>query len=429
MGRSAKRQSVVTSVSVAIVAFAATVIGLNFVQPERRLKQPVEHRYATSDPEFRHELSTLLGPPILDGNRVANLENGERIFPEMLAAIRAARRSITFETYIYWSGTIGREFADALSERAQAGVPVHVLVDWVGSQKMDEQMVSRMEKAGVEVKRYHPLQWYHLTRMNNRTHRKVLVVDGRVGFTGGVGIADKWQGHAQDPDHWRDSHYRIEGPAVAQMQAAFMDNWIKTTGKILRGDRYFPHLESVGNVSGQVFTSSPSGGADSMLLMYLMAISSSERSIDLSASYFVPDELTMTAFEEAIRRGVRVRIIVPGEHIDTEIVRKASRVQWGKLLAHGVTIHEYEPTMFHCKMLIVDGLLVSVGSTNFDMRSFRLNDEANLNVYDPAFAKEATAVFEQDLQRSRNITLAMWRDRPWQERALEHVASVFSSQL
>jgi cardiolipin synthase A/B len=423
------RNTVVKCVCLVIIACAGTVIGLNFVQPERRLKQSVEHRYSTDDPEFRHELSTLLGPPIIEGNRVANLENGAEIFPAMLAAIKAARKSITFETYIYWSGEIGRQFAEALSERARAGVPVHVLVDWVGSQKMDENLVTLMEDAGVEVMRYHPLQWYHLMRMNNRTHRKVLVVDGKVGFTGGVGIADKWEGHAQDPDHWRDSHYRIEGPAVAQMQAAFMDNWIKTTGKVLRGDAYFPNLEKAGNVAGQVFTSSPSGGADSMLLMYLMAISSSVKTIDLSASYFVPDELTLTALYDALLRGVRVRIIVPGEHIDTKVVRKASRATWGKLLEAGATIHEYEPTMFHCKMLIVDGLLVSVGSTNFDMRSFRLNDEANLNVYDPDFAKEVTAEFERDLEHSRNITLAMWRERPWHEKAMEEVASVFSSQL
>lgn len=429
MGGSGRRQSAVRSVSVAIVAVVATLIGLNFVQPERRLKVPVEHRYATADAEFRHELSVLLGPPILDGNRVSNLENGTEIFPAMLEAVRGAKRSITFETYIYWSGDIGREFADALSERARAGIPVHVLVDWVGSQKMEEALVVRMQEAGVQFRRYHPLHWYHLVRMNNRTHRKVLVVDGKVGFTGGVGIADNWDGDAQDPDHWRDSHYRIEGPAVAQMQAAFMDNWIKTTGKVLRGEEYFPNLEPQGAASAQVFTSSPSGGADSMLLMYLMAISSSIRSIDLSASYFVPDDLAVRALLEALQRGVRVRIIVPGEHIDTEIVRKASREIWGELLAAGATIHEFQPTMFHCKMLIVDGLLVSVGSTNFDMRSFRLNDEANLNVYDATFAQELTAVFEQDLERSRNITLEMWRERPWHEKAIEKMASLFASQL
>jgi cardiolipin synthase A/B len=427
--RRSKRQIVATSIGGIALAIAVTIIGLNFVPPERRIQQRVEHRYATDDPEFRHELGVLLGPPILDGNRVTNLENGAKIFPAMLAAVRSAKRSITFETYIYWSGDIGREFADALIERAHAGVAVHVLVDWVGSQKMDEQLIQRMKEAGVDIKRYHPLHWYHLVRFNNRTHRKVLVVDGKIGFTGGVGIADQWQGEAQDPAHWRDSHYRIEGPAVAQMQAAFMDNWIKTTGEVLRGEEYFPRLEAAGEAPGQVFTSSPSGGADSMLLMYLMAISSSVKTIDLAASYFVPDDLTLSALNDALKRGVRVRIIVPGEHIDTEVVRKASRANWGDLLAAGAAIHEYQPTMFHCKMLVVDELLVSVGSTNFDMRSFRLNDEANLNLYDAQFAKEVTAVFEQDLLSTRKITLAMWRNRPWHEKALESLADAFSSQL
>jgi cardiolipin synthase len=294
---------------------------------------------------------------------------------------------------------------------------------------MDEQLLAQMEAAGIEIKRYHPLHWYHLARMNNRTHRKLLVVDGKVGFTGGVGIADIWQGDAQDPDHWRDSHYRIEGPAVAQMQAAFMDNWIKTSGEVLRGEAYFPPLSAIGDAQGQVFTSSPSGGADSMLLMYLMAISSSTKTIDLSAAYFVPDELTRAALIAAMKRGVRVRIIVPGEHIDTEVVRKASRAGWGELLVAGAVIHEYEPTMFHVKMLVVDGLLVSVGSTNFDMRSFRLNDEANLNIYNAQFAKDVTAIFERDIKRARQVTLEMWSNRPWQEKAMERVASVFSSQL
>jgi cardiolipin synthase len=424
-----RKQIVAAGVFGALFAVAITVIALNFVQPERRIQRQVEHRYATDDPRFRHELSTLLGPPIVDGNRVANFENGEKIFPAMLAAIRGAQHSINFETYIYWSGDIGREFADALIERSQAKVPVHVLVDWIGSQKMDDVLVHRMEQAGVRIERYHPLHWYHLVRMNNRTHRKLLVVDGKVGFTGGVGIADQWEGDAQDHEHWRDSHYRIEGPAVAQMQAAFMDNWIKTTGHVLRGEAYFPPLKPLGDAAGQVFTSSPSGGADSMLLMYLLAISSAVKTIDLSASYFVPDDLTLRVLNDALRRGVRVRIIVPGDDIDTEIVRKASRASWGLLLATGAQIYEYQPTMFHCKTLIVDGLLTSVGSTNFDMRSFRLNDEANLNVYDAAFARQLTEVFEQDLKHTKQITFENWLHRPLTEKILENAAAALSSQL
>ena len=286
-----------------------------------------------------------------------------------------------------------------------------------------------MVAAGVEVHRFHPLHWYHLTRMNNRTHRKLLVVDGRIGFTGGVGISDDWDGDARDPKHWRDSHYRLEGPAVAQMQAAFMDNWIKTTGKVLQGEAYFPALEPVGTALGQVFTSSPSGGGDSMQLMYLLSITAAEHTIDLSAAYFVPDALTRRALLAALKRGVRLRIIVPGEYIDSQVTRRASRGDWGELLRAGAEIHEFQPAMFHCKALIVDSQLVSVGSTNFDNRSFRLNDEANLNVYDPQFAAEIERVFEEDLARSRLVTYVAWARRPWQEKAVEKISAIFASQM
>jgi cardiolipin synthase len=256
-----------------------------------------------------------------------------------------------------------------------------------------------------------------------------LIVDGTVGFTGGVGIADNWNGNADTPDQWRDSHYRLKGPAVAQMQAAFMDNWIKTTGIVLQGEEYFPALTAVGEARAQVFTSSPSGGGDSMLLMYLLSITAAKSTIDLSASYFVPDDLTRGAIRAALDRGVRVRIIVPGQKIDTEIVRKASRAKWGELLGVGAEIYEFEPTMFHCKMLIVDRLMVSVGSTNIDNRSFRLNDEANLNIYDAEVAARASEVFEGDLARARRINYDAWKARPWQEKILELASSLLSSQL
>ena len=413
----------------AVFAALAMLLAMNFVEPEKRIEKKVTHRYGVADDQFQRELGTLLGPPIIDGSAIINLENGAEIFPSMLHAVRQARKTITFETYIYWSGEVGEEFADALAERARAGVKVHMLVDWVGSQRMDAAMLERMRSAGVEIRRYHPLRWYHLARMNNRTHRKLLVIDGRIGFTGGVGIADQWSGHAEDDEHWRDSHYRVEGPVVGQMQAAFMDNWIKTTGEVLRGELYFPALPPVGKTRAQVFTSSPNGGGDSMQLMYLLAIAAAEHRIDLSAAYFVPDDLTRHALRDALRRGVRVRILVPGKRIDATVVRRASRANWGDLLEAGAEIFEYQPTMFHCKMLIVDQRLVSVGSTNFDNRSFRLNDEANLNVYDAAFAQSVTAVFEADLRHGRQVTLDAWLSRPWHQKVLERISALLSSQL
>ena len=416
-----------------VIAVAVSVLGvvlaMNFATPEKRLERKLEHRYAVADPQFRREMGVMLGPGITRGNTVQALQNGDEIFPSMLQAIRGARRTITFETYIYWSGQIGEQFTQALEERARAGVAVNVMVDWAGSFKMDQDMVDRLEKAGVRVHHYRPLRWYNLGRINNRTHRKLLVVDGRIGFTGGVGIADEWLGHAEDPDHWRESHFRIEGPAVAQMQAAFNDNWIKTTGQVLNGEDYFPALEPVDGMDAHLFIASPAGGSESMHLMYLMAIAASNRTIDLAASYFVPDELAVRALLAARERGVRIRILLPGEHIDSDAVRMASKAEWGPLLKAGVEISEYEPTMLHTKLLIVDNEMVSVGSTNFDIRSFQLNDEASLNVYDATFAQAMTKVFEADLVHSKRYTYELWEQRPYKEKFVEKFLLPIKSQL
>lgn len=427
--RSPLRAKVTTIGITAVVTLAAVVVALNLTAGEKRVRTRVAHLYPILDPQFQRTLGVLLGPDFLRGNRFEVLRNGDEIFPSMLRAIRNARKTITFETYIYWSGDIGRDFADALAERARAGVKVHVLIDWVGSSKIDKGFLATMEGAGVQIRRFHPPHWYNLTKLNNRTHRKLLVVDGTVGFTGGVGIAPEWTGHAQDPSHWRDTHFRAEGPVVAQIQATFGDNWTKTTGDVLHGGDYYPMIEASGNASGQMFSSSPSGGSESMQLMYLLIISSAVRSIDLSSAYFVPDELARDTIVEAIRRGVRVRIITPGPHTDTETVRSASRALWGDLLRAGAEIYEYQPTMYHCKVLIADGVLVSVGSTNFDDRSFRLNDEASLNIYDQAFAAQQTGIFESDLGQSRRITFEEWQARPWTEKAWERAAELLGPQL
>jgi cardiolipin synthase len=411
------------------LTLVATLVVLNLMPAEPRVDPRVERLYASQSEQFRRDMGAMLGPPIVAGNRVDALQNGDEIFPAMLAAVRSAKRTITFETYIYWSGRIGQAFADALSERARAGVRVHVLLDWVGSQKIEAALIDEMRRAGVEVVMYHPLSWYQLSRLNNRTHRKLLVVDGRIGFTGGVGIADSWLGHAQDPDHWRDSHFRAEGPVVAQMQATFLDNWTRVTGAVLHGADYFPALAPAGDVAAQMFMSSPHGGSESMHLMYLMAVTSAARTIDLETPYFVPDDITVSALIDAVNRGVRVRIIVQGPETDTQWVRFASRSNWGGLLSAGAQIFEYQPTLFHCKLMVVDGEVTSVGSTNFDNRSFRLNDEANLNVYDAAFARSQMQVFERDLERSQRVTYEAWRATPWYKRTFGFFASLLASQL
>jgi cardiolipin synthase len=401
----------------------------NLTNPAKVVRTDIEHLYDAGSAGFIRSMNSLLGPALLGGNRITPLYNGEQIFPAMLAAIAAARRSITFETYIYWSGEVGRRFSEALSERARAGVKVHVVLDWVGSGQMDQQMLDGMANAGVEIEKYHPPRWYTLGRFNNRTHRKLLVVDGRIGFTGGVGIADKWDGHAQDIDHWRDSHFQLEGPAVAQMQAAFLDNWLETRGTLLHGDDYFPPIAPAGGHTAQLFRSSATDGSESVRLMYLLSIASASRNIRIANAYFVPDAFAVRELVQAAQRGVSVELIVPGQKTDAIVVRWASRALWGELLQAGVKIFEYQPTMYHVKVMVVDDCWTTVGSTNFDNRSFRLNAEANLNIMDGDVAREQGRAFEADKAKSRAVTYAMWRTRPVLERVGERVSLLFRAQL
>ena len=412
-----------------VLAVGLTLLLLNLSPGEKKITYEIHTSYAVSDPQFCHVMGQLLGPPLVDGNCITGLLNGNEIFPAMLSAVRQAEKTICFETYIYWSGEIAREFTDALCERARKGVQVHVLLDWIGSGRIDDTLLDEMQAAGIEVERYRPLRWYNLARMNHRTHRKLLVVDGRVGFTGGVGIADEWLGHAQSPEHWRDSHFRLDGPAVAQMQAAFMDNWVKIRSKVLHEADYFPPLEPAGKSLAQVFKSSAREGSESVRLMYLLSIASAEKSISLASAYFVPDDLAIEALIAAKKRGVKIEIIVPGKYTDEPLVRRASRGRWGAMLEAGIEIFEYQPTMYHCKVMVVDGVWTSVGSTNFDNRSFRLNDEANLNVFDADFAARETANFAADRELSQPITLAQWRRRPAREKMGEFFAGLLRSQL
>jgi len=412
-----------------VAAVLALLIIINLSTGEKKIEHELIHLYGVDDPQFARTVGTLLGPALVPGNQVTPLYNGDQIFPSMLEAIRGARRSITFETYIYWSGEIGRRFADALSERARAGVKVHLLIDAVGSARLDAKALHEMRESGVEIVKFHQVRWYTLGRLNNRTHRKLLVVDGKIGFTGGVGIADKWDGHAQDPDHWRDSHFRLEGAAVGQMQAAFMDHWIAARSLVLHGEDYFPTLDTKGEHWAQTFKSGADDGVESVRLMYLLSLTAATRSIRLASAYFVPDDLTIQTMIRARQRGVSIDVVVPGRHTDALVVRRASRARWGPLLEAGVAIYEYQPSMYHCKVMIVDDCWTSVGSTNFDNRSFRLNDEANLNILDGGFARAESKALDQDIAHSIPVTLECWRRRPWTEKLAERFAALLRSQL
>ena len=331
------------------------------------LKSPPEPYSRVRGPEFQQAMGSLLGPPFAGGNRITTYENGDEIFPAMLGGIRSAKRTITFETFVFEKGTVPRQFADALAERARAGVKVHVVIDAVGGSK-SRRYHDMMRSAGVELVLFRPI-WQHPVHFNHRSHRKLLVIDGTVGYMGGVGIADEWRGNAQSPEHWHETHYKVEGPAVADMQAAFMDNWLKSGQELLHGPDYFPPLKSAGSALASVFYASPEHGSRNVEIMFNLAISSARKSLLIENAYFVPDDGTVDNLVAAAKRGVRVQIIVPGEHMDQPAVKRASRRRWGKLMEAGIEIYEYKPTMTHLKLLIADDLFVSVGSSNFDYRS------------------------------------------------------------
>lgn len=393
------------------------------------MRYHMRHQFGVRDVAFLQTMHALTGAALSEGNRVDVLKNGVHIFPSMLTAIRNAKKTINLEFYIYWDGEIGRMFAEALAERARAGVKVNVILDAVGSGPMSQDLIDFLMRNGIRIEWYHPLRWYTLSRFNHRTHRKVLVVDGEIGFCGGVGIADVWIGDADSKDHWRETVVRVEGPVVTQMQFAFMDNWVKSRGELLTGLDYFPQIEQRGDCLTQVLKSSPSEGSSAVKLMFIVSIVSARRSIYISTAYFVPDRDTIRALEGAVRRGVDVRVIVPGEYTDVPIVRHAGRLYYGQLLKRGIRIFEYQPTMMHAKTMVVDGLWTTIGSSNFDERSFRLNDEVNVNVYDPGVAAQMEQMFFEDLARSEEVEPRRWMDRSRLDRIKERVAGWFKPQL
>ncbi len=412
-----------------IVTALALWLGANLATAEKRLLYRPRRLYTSGDTDFKRALGILLGPPLLGGNHVTTLVNGERIFDAMLDAIGNAEANITFETFIF-RDEIGCRFCEALSDAARRGVKVHLLLDWLGSRGMDAKLLTNTTDAGCDLQIYHRPTWYHLGRLNNRTHRKLLVVDGKLGFTGGVGMGAEWSTGFEGVPPWRDSHFKVEGPVVAQMQAVFIDNWIKATGRVLHGPEYFPDLpRDAGKMDAQMFGSSPVGGSESMHLMVLLALTAARATIDIENAYFVPDKLTVEALVAAARRGVRVRIVVPGRYTDARMGRWAAQGLYGDLLDAGIELFEYQPTMIHCKVMVIDGLWTSVGSSNFDNRSFRLNDEANLNVFSEELAAEQQRLVEADIGESKRMLPHRWRRRALGRRVNERVALLLRSQL
>jgi cardiolipin synthase A/B len=381
-------------------------------------------------PTFAATLGGYTGTSVVSGNRVAILLNGEEIFPAKLAAIRNAKRTINYAQYVFEDGAPAKDIAAALAERCRAGVKVNVLLDAFGALAMPPEHRSVMADAGCRVESYRPLNPFTFDRANFRNHRRILVVDGVVGITGGSGISGKWSGDGREKGHWRDTDVLLEGPVVEQLQGAFAENWLESTGMAIGGPDYFParRREPRGSVDAQVVRSSPAGGSHSMYTMFLLAMASAKQSIYITNPYFVPDEKMIRTLIGAARRGVRVTLIVPGA-IDHNLVRQASRAEFGRLLKNGIEIYEYRPALLHAKTMVIDGVWSTVGSTNLDSRSFALNEELNVAVYDAGVARRLEAIFDQDLRNSRQVTYKAWSRRGLPSRVLEILAIPLREQM
>jgi cardiolipin synthase len=413
-----------TRVALSIAAVAAGTASCAGPTPHLRLPP-----LSLGDASFFTTLEAYTAAPIEAGNRVRVLLNGEEIFPAQLDAVRAARRTITYAQYNVEDGLVTWAFADAVAERCRAGIAARILLDGFGTRATPPEFAQRMTAAGCKVVVFRPLGPHTLYRANKRNHRRILVVDGRIGFTGGSGLGRTWMGDGRTPGHWRETDVRVEGPAVQHLQGAFAENWLEATGEVIGGDDYFPApLPDGGPVHAQVVRSSPAGGGFAVYTTFLLALSAARRSIDITNPYFLPDDAILDALLDAARRGVRVRVLVPSA-IDAKIVRLAGRRHFGRLLRAGVQVYEYRPGLLHAKTMVVDSVWATVGSTNFDNRSFALNDELNVVLYDRTLARRLDQVFAQDLRFSSRVEYRAWRERSFLTRLVELFARPLDDQL
>jgi cardiolipin synthase A/B len=389
----------------------------------------LDHDFPVDSPEFLPSMVGATGVPFFSGNGLRILNNGDAFYPEMLRAIEEAERSITIEAYIYWAGELGERFARALARQARAGRTVKILLDAVGSATIGTEILTLLAEGGCQVAWFNRIHWYTIGRFNNRTHRKSLIVDGRIAFTGGAGIADQWTGNAQDPDHWRDMQIRLEGPGVLPLQSGFARSWLQTTGELVTGDEYYPTPRAAGDVDLQTILSSPVTGSSAARTMYYLAIVCARRSVWIANPYFVPDGAAITVLIDAARRGVDVKVMVSGIRNDNWLARHNSVRLYGRLLPHGVEIYEYNPTLLHHKTMVVDGLWATVGTTNFDNRSFAHNEENNVCFVDRALVAEMERTFREDLAVCERVEDHAWRRRGLFARAQEFLASYLKEQV
>lgn len=416
-------------IGLTVAAGAIVALLCIFLIRRHTLEYRFEHTFAVSDPEFFGSATSLANPVLTDGNAIELLQNGDAFFPAMLEAIRTARKTINFEAYIFYSDEVGRAFRDALTAQARAGVEVRVLLDGVGSGwKLDNSDVRMMENAGCKFAYYHPIHSWRVDRTNRRSHRRVCVVDGRVAFTGAIGFARQWSGHAQDAQHWRDVQLRVRGPLVNQLQSAFGEHWIKTGAEALSGAGQFPAVAPAGNLKAQVVASHSFSMAP-IPLVQAMTFAAATKRIWITNAYCTPTANEVELLTQAVRRGVDVRLLLPGLNNDQPLTKSAGRTAYGRLLEGGVKIFEYRPTMMHVKSMVADGLFSMIGSSNLDARSAEINEELDVVVYDREFGHEMEEMFRRDLEGSSEYTLAQFRSRSLWERVSEYLAMPFRSQL
>jgi len=394
---------------------------------------PLEADLNVDSVEFRNTIAGVTGMAFVPGNQVAIYNNGDEFYPVMLDAIEAAEQSITMEQYIYWDGEVGRRFAEAFAEKARQGVEVKLLLDAIGSSTLGKEIFRILAAGGCQLAWFRPIHWYTLHRANRRDHRKSLIVDGRIAFTGGAGLADHWLGAASDAREWRDIQVAVTGPAALAQQSGFALNWLEATGEILSGGRFFPEPRSEmgedGGVKVQTILSSPALGAGSVGTMYLAALQCAKRELLIANPYFIPDARVIDMLGAARRRGVTVKLMVAGEHTDAWWARHNGVRLYGRLLEAGVEIYEFRPTMLHQKTMLVDGVWATIGTANFDNRSFAMNEETNLCFHDGIVADKLRVIFAADLKRCGRIEFAAWQRRGLWLKVQEQCASLLEDQL
>mgnify|MGYP001029475303 CR=1 FL=1 len=378
---------------------------------------------------MRRVVEGVMGVPAVEGNRVEVLRNGVEIFPAMLQSIAGAERTIDFLTFVYWEGEIGRRFAHALAERARAGVRVRVLLDSWGASSIEKAAVEEMEGAGVDVEWFRPIVQIRPQRPDHRTHRKILLVDEKTGFTGGVGIADEWQGDARDETEWRDTHFRIEGPAVDGLRGAFLDDWIESSDALFSDVDRFPQQPVAGPSLIQCIRGESTTGWSDIHTLFCTLLQLAEHRVRLTTAYFAPDARLIDQLLRARGRDVEVEILLPGPHIDKRFVQLAGQRSYGDLLEAGVQIWQYQPSMLHAKIMLVDGIAANIGSANLNGRSAKLDDEVNLVVYDPDVVRVLSDQFDDDLERSERIESKRWRRRPLKQKVLEQAAAMLKPEV